>query len=89
MAVYVDDMEARVYRLKLCHMLADTSEELHAMADAIGVDRKWCQQQGTWREHYDIAKGKRALAIRLGARVLTQREMAKYRHEKRRAAADA
>ncbi len=32
MAFYVDDMEARFGRMKMCHMIADTTEELLEMA---------------------------------------------------------
>lgn len=67
MAVYVDDMEAKLGRMVMCHMLADTTEELLAMADKIGVARRWIQKRGTHHEHFDIAKGKRALAVQLGA----------------------
>lgn len=67
MSVYVDDMQWPFGRMLMCHMIADTSEELHAMADAIGVARKWCQFPGTYKEHYDIAQSKRALAVTLGA----------------------
>lgn len=39
--VYVDDMYAQFGRMKMCHMIADTTTELNAMADSIGVQRKW------------------------------------------------
>lgn len=67
MAVYVDDMEASYGRFVMCHMLADTTAELLAMADRIGVNRKWIQKAGTVHEHFDIAKSKRALAVQFGA----------------------
>lgn len=41
MTVYVDDVEHVFGRMKMCHMWADTLDELLAMADRIGVDRKW------------------------------------------------
>lgn len=75
MSVYVDDMEAAFGRMKMCHMVADTTAELLAMADKIGVDRKWIQKRGTYQEHFDIAKSKRALAIQHGAKSITQREL--------------
>ena len=55
----------------MSHMVADTDEELHAMADKIGVARKWFQG-----DHYDITQKKKALAIRAGARAITWRECA-------------
>lgn len=67
MTVYVDDMRASFGRMVMCHMLADTTEELLAMADRIGVQRKWLQCQGTPKEHFDIALSKRALAVKAGA----------------------
>lgn len=76
MSVYVDDMEAQFGRLVMCHMIADSTEELLAMADAIGVQRRWIQHPGTYREHFDIAKSKRAAAVKLGAVEITQRELA-------------
>lgn len=69
MAVYVDTMRAKFGRLIMCHMIADSDKELHAMAVAIGVDyRHW--QSPTPRgsgSHYDICLAKKKLAIALGA----------------------
>ena len=79
MTVYVDDMEAEykpphrpgiVYIM--CHMIADTPEELHAMARKIGVDQRWYQG-----DHYDITKSKRKLAVKAGAKEITWREAGK------------
>lgn len=67
MPVYVDDMRAQFGRMVMCHMLADTTAELLAMADHIGVARKWIQHPGTPKEHFDIALSKRALAVKAGA----------------------
>lgn len=69
MTVYVDDMRAKFGRMVMCHMIADSEAELHAMADRIGVARRW--HQG---DHYDISLGKRARAVELGAREITWRE---------------
>lgn len=68
MAVYVDNMQANFGRMVMCHMWADTRDELLAMADTIGVARKWLQQppKASW-VHFDIAKSKRALAVKNGA----------------------
>lgn len=51
----------------MCHMIADTTEELLQMADNIGVKRKWIQYPGTCNEHFDICFSKRQKAVRLGA----------------------
>lgn len=74
MAVYVDSMRAPFGRMVMCHMLADTSEELHAMARRIGVARRWCQYEGTYREHYDICLSKRKAAVAAGAVEITWRQ---------------
>lgn len=75
--VYVDDMRAGLGRMVMCHMIADTTAELLAMADSIGVNRKWLQHRGTYREHFDICRSKRLLAIKNGAASITQRELGK------------
>lgn len=67
MSVYVDDMAAPYGRMVMFHMVADTDDELHAMADKIGVARRWHQKAGTPHSHYDICKAKRALALTFGA----------------------
>lgn len=73
MTVYVDDVRHPFGRMVMCHMWADTDDEMHAMADAIGLDRRWHQQppKASW-SHYDIALSKKAQAIARGA-VLTDR----------------
>ena len=69
MTVYVDDMYrypmGELGRMKMSHMIADTEEELHAMAAAIGIARKWFQTKS--HPHYDISMGKRDEAIQRGA----------------------
>lgn len=67
MTVYVDDMRAPFGRMKMCHMIADSTEELLDMADRIGVARRWIQHAGTHHEHFDIATSKRRLAVAAGA----------------------
>ncbi|KAA9369580.1 DUF4031 domain-containing protein [Ochrobactrum quorumnocens] len=76
MSVYVDNMASSFGRLILCHMWADTLNELVEMADIIGVKRKWIQghetlslpqyRSASW-VHFDISKAKRKLAIENGA----------------------
>ena len=75
MTVFVDDMRAKFGRLIMCHMIADTDEELHAMAEVIGVARKWHQAPPkVSNSHYDIALSKRALAVKHGAIEISWRQ---------------
>jgi hypothetical protein len=74
MTVYVDDMRAPFGRMVMCHMIADTDEELHAMAASIGVSRMWHQKPGTPKSHYDISLSKRALAVVAGAIEITWKQ---------------
>jgi hypothetical protein len=68
MPAYVDNMRASFGRMVMCHLVADTLDELHAMADRIGVARRWYQGPLKTRwPHYDIALSKRALAVQAGA----------------------
>lgn len=76
MTVYVDDVRHPFGNMIMCHMWADTLDELFAMADQIGVQRKWLQghptlSQAQYRKaswvHFDIALSKKALAIKAGA----------------------
>jgi hypothetical protein len=71
MAVYVDSMRAKFGRMVMCHMIADSDEELHAMANRIGVRRHWHQAPPKHDSHYDIALSKRAMAIQHGAEAIT------------------
>jgi hypothetical protein len=81
--VYVDSMEAPFGRLIMCHMIADTHDELVGMARKIGVQEKWIQYPGTYKEHFDICKSKRAAAVVAGATEITMREFARRVSERR------
>jgi len=50
-----------------CHMWADTLDELHEMADKIGMKRAWFQNKSTL-PHYDLVPSKRVLALCNGAK---------------------
>lgn len=76
MTVYVDDMYAPYGRMLMCHMATDgDTAELLAMADTIGLNRKWLQKAGSVYEHFDVSKGYRAKAVAAGAIEVTQREL--------------
>lgn len=83
MPVYVDDYGAPFRNMVMCHMIADTREELLEMADKIGVQRKWIQKPGTCYEHFDICKSKRALAVAAGAIELSPKDLVMRMRAKR------
>lgn len=72
MPVYVDCGRFPYGRMIMSHMLADTPEELHRMADLIGIDRKWFQPRST--PHYDVCQERRKRAIAAGAIVIGRKE---------------
>lgn len=82
MAVYVDEPKHPKGRMMMCHMVADTSDELVEMADKIGVARKWLQDAGTTREHFDICKTNRARAVMFGAKEVTSRDIVRIQRGK-------
>jgi hypothetical protein len=73
MSVYVDPIrEVQYGRWKYaCHMIADTVEELHAMAKAIGMQEEWFQPKSF--PHYDLLRPRRETAVKLGAIELDKR----------------
>ena len=78
MACYVDTVrdypDAGLRHTRFCHLLADTRAELHAMAEALGVPRRYFQDH-PWRWHHDLPEPLRARAIELGAQEVTLREV--------------
>jgi hypothetical protein len=78
MTVYVDTVraypDAGMRFTDFCHLLADTRDELHAMADALGVPRRIFQDHA-WRWHYDLPAHLRAMAVSLGALEVTMHEV--------------
>ena len=85
MTVYVDDMRAPYGRMVMCHMVADSEDELLSMADRIGVARRWHQYPGTPKSHFDIALTKRWLAVEQGAVEISSRELAMKVRDRRAA----
>jgi hypothetical protein len=73
--VYVDNMQAPFGNMIMCHMIADTTEELIAMAKKIGVAERWIQDKGTYSEHFDICLTKRKKAVAEGAKEITMMEL--------------
>lgn len=75
MTVYIDKMNAKYRNMIMCHMLADTEQELINMAKNIGVDPKWIQYQGTYKAHFDICLAKKEKALKLGAIEITHSQL--------------
>ena len=86
MSVYVDSVQAYpdagLRFTHFCHLLADTREELHAMADALGVPRRIFQDH-PWRWHYDLPEHLRARAVALGAREVSMHEVGAVLRDRR------
>ena len=49
-----------------CHLVADSLDELHAFAGALGLKRSWFQERAAY-PHYDVTTEVRDRALRLGA----------------------
>lgn len=75
MSVYVDNFNKKYGRMIMCHMSADTVDELHAMVDRIGLPRKYYQDR-----HYDICLSNKNKALQFGAIEISVREMVKVRN---------
>lgn len=68
--------------MRMSHMLADSTEELEAMARQLGLSPRWLQHPGTYREHYDVCAANRAKAIELGAVEVNSRFLVNLRRKK-------
>jgi hypothetical protein len=85
-ACYVDTVRdyptAGLRHTRFCHLLADTREELHAMADALGVPRRYFQDH-PWRWHHDLPEPLRPLAVALGAKEIDLHEVGALLRQRR------
>jgi hypothetical protein len=71
MAVYVDDAVHPWRGQRWAHLMADTLEELHAMAQHLGIPRRAFQNKASGA-HYDVTADLRALAIAAGALAISR-----------------
>jgi hypothetical protein len=79
MAVYVDDAEIEFRGRRWSHMVAETADELHAAAAALGIPRRAAQAKGRTL-HYDLPTEYRERAVRLGVAIpITTRELVRRR----------
>lgn len=72
--VYIGKLEFRYRGMLLSHMASPNVEELHKMAEAIGMRREWFQDK-PGRPHYDVSKGRKLQAVKLGAIVVDDKEL--------------
>lgn len=76
--VYVDNVQIPFKSggrtMKMCHMVADTLDELHSMAAHLGISRRHFQNH-TRYPHYDICKSKQTTALQLGAQLADRRTL--------------
>lgn len=80
MTVYVDEQQVwpnawGPFKAGSCHLAADTLDELHAFAARLGMKRSWFQPGRGRHPHYDLVRSRRDLAVALGAKEVTGREM--------------
>ncbi len=82
MAVYIDDLAVLLRGRRMCHMAADSLEELHAMAEKVGIGREWFHDGDTpinkrlrLHSHYDVNLRESKLVIEQGAIVVQAADM--------------
>lgn len=56
------------------HLIASTTEELHAFAKKIGLSQNWFQHHDR-HPHYDLFGRKKKKAIEMGAMLVSKREI--------------
>lgn len=79
MPVYVDDARISRWGRQWSHLVADTEEELHRAAAALGIGRERAQSKGRTL-HYDLPEERRAQAIETGvASPISWRELVQMR----------
>ena len=73
--LYVDHARIPFRRMKMNHLVADTSQELAAAAAALNLPPGSIQHPNTPKEHLDVCESKRTLALAMGAKPIDGREL--------------
>ena len=71
MTVYVDDAVTWWRGQRWAHLMADTLDELHAMAAQLGMPRRAFQDKPSGA-HYDVTVELRQQALRLGVQAISR-----------------
>ena len=74
MAVYIDKANIKYKRMIMCHMIADSYEELHYMAKKIGMKSAWFQNNASF-PHYDVCLMRKNKALEYGAIEVSRKEL--------------
>lgn len=88
MTVYVDEFklwlpkQPRPFHEGSSHLSADTLDELHEFAQAIGMRRAWFQEHVSM-PHYDLVRSRRDRALARGAVFVSARQQALARRARR------
>lgn len=93
MTVYVDSLEEWGWKMRgrtvpSCHMFTDGVEldDLHAIAQQIGMKRAWFQNHRV-APHYDLTASRRAAAVMLGVVEVGRRQAVEIWRARREAVA--
>ena len=81
--IYVDHARIQLGRMKMSHMMADSSDELRDAAIMLRIDPRHIQHLGTPQEHLDVCESKRQIALANGAKAVTSRELVEMRRLRR------
>lgn len=72
--VYIDDAKVPRHGHRWSHLTADSLEELHEFAAAIGIATR-AFHVGARHPHYDVTESQRRRAIQYGALAVTARDI--------------
>ena len=72
MTVYVDSEHIHWRGRTWCHLVADSTGELHAFAQRLGLKAQWFQSRSVY-PHYDVTSSMQQRALCLGARLADRR----------------
>ena len=78
--IYVGKNKYKFKSFIMSHLVADSIEELHKMAQILDLKRSWFQDGK--RLHYDISQTKKKQAIKLGAIEINDRQIIKLFNNK-------